>query len=273
MMRIFKNRILLASTLFGALDFLQGFIIASPLLIFLRIIFENSGSSLMLWPLPSLEVVSDFLINYPEILGFYAIAAVILYLVFFVLKSFFAAGIYRIIILQQGEEGSISSLKQFVKKSAEIWTGFLKAGIFGLVVYGLALFLGMIFGNIAGRFGMFFRLAVIASFLLLGSTYIQIIKIYIASTSDTSLKNAIKSTKEKIAGSLLRIVIGNFSVAGAAFGAVLLLWFILRTIKGGEWSLIYMVLAIIIQQLIILAICFGQSLRINFNYSFIKRGD
>lgn len=273
MMSVFKNRIVLASVLFVLLNFLQGFVIASPLLIFLRIMFENSGSARELWPLPSLEVVSDFLINYPEIIGFYAITAVILYLVFFMLKSFFTAGIYKLIIFRRGETGSINSLKDFIKRSAEIWTGFLKAGLFGFFIFGFSLVLGMIFGDLLGMLGTFFKAAIIAAFLLLGSTYIQIIKIYMAATSDTSLKNAIKNTKEKISSSLIRIVIGNISVVLAALVIFFILWFMLRFIKSNDWSLIYLALAIIVQQLMIFVICFCQSLRINFNYSFLRKGE
>ncbi|UCE67690.1 MAG: hypothetical protein JSU85_06700 [Candidatus Zixiibacteriota bacterium] len=272
MMKFLKNRVVFASALFGLLDFMQGFVIASPILIYLRIIYENTESSLHLWPLPSFEIFSDFMINHNDLFVLYIITAAVLYILFFIIKSFFTGGIYRLIIYGRQNPLIIKTAKDFLKSSSEIWIGFLKVGIFGVLIYGLALFLGMIFGDFFGRFSGFLKFVIIALFLLLGSTYLQILKIYIASTSDISLKAAMKETRGKISKAFMRILIGNISVSAAAFAAVLILWFILKALKSSEWSVILMILTIAVQQLMVFAVCLGQSLRINFNYSVIKEG-
>ena len=94
-----------------------------------------------------------------------------------------------------------------------------------------------------------------------------------AFTFDNSLKTALRETRERIAGALLRIIIGNVSVGLAAFLVVLILWFVLKAIKSSEWSVILMILAILVQQMMALAICLAQALRINFNFSVIKKGE
>jgi|GEM_PF-3399606 len=272
-MRIFKNRVVLASALFGLLDFIQGFVIASPILIYLRIIYENTDSSLHLWPLPSIDVLSDFLLNHSDVFIFYIITASVLYLVFFFVKSFFSGGIYRLLILEEEDRRSIKSAGDFLKGSSEIWIGFLKVGIFAVLVYGLALFLGMIFGEFFGRLVGFLKIVIIALFLLLASSYLQILKIHIASSSDISLGTAIKETRGKISKGFMRILTGNISVSLVAFVVVLILWFILRALKSADWSIIIMIPTIVVQQLMVFTVCLGQSLRINFNYSIVKKGE
>jgi hypothetical protein len=54
---------------------------------------------------------------------------------------------------------------------------------------------------------------------------------------------------------------------------VLIFWFILKAIKSSDWSLVLMIITIIIQQIMVFTICLAQSLRINFNYSVIKKGE
>jgi hypothetical protein len=201
----------MASALFGLLDFLQGFVIASPLLIYLRMLYENTDSSLRLWPLPSADVVSDFMINHNEIFIFYIITAAVLYFLFFFLKTFFAGGIYRLIIFDKDDPSAIKTVSDFLKSSSQIWTGFLKTGLFAVLIYGLALFLGLVFGDFLGRFWSFLKLALPGLFLFLGSTYLQILKIHIASSSDNSLKTALRETRERISGVLLRIIILVYS--------------------------------------------------------------
>lgn len=272
MMKFLKNRVVLASALFGLLDFIQGFVIASPILVYLRIIYENTESSLHLWPLPSVDIILDFLINHNDVFIFYIITAAVLYLVFFFIKSYFAGGIYRLLIFSGEDTSAIKSANDFLKSCSEIWIGFIKVGILAVFIYGLALFLGMIFGDFFGRFSGFLKFVIIALFLLLGSTYIQILRIYIASSSDISLKAAMKETRGKISKAFMRILIGNISVSVAAFAAVLILWFILKALKSSEWNVILMILTIVVQQIMVFAVCLGQSLRINFNYSIIKEG-
>jgi len=273
MSRIFKNRIVLASALFGLLDLIQGFVIASPILVYLRILYERTGSSLRLWPLPSADIISDFLINHNDVFIFYIITAVVLYFLFFFLKAFFAGGIYRLIIIDRQHSAAIRTTSDFLKSSTQIWIGFLKTGLFSVVIYGLALFLGLVFGDFLGRFWGFLRLALPALFFFLGSTYLQILKVHIASTTDNSLKAALTETRERISGALLRIIIGNGSVTLAAFVVVVILWIILKALKSSDWSVMLMIVTIIVQQIMVFAICLAQSLRINFNYSVIRKGD
>lgn len=273
MIRIFKNRIVLASILFGILDLLQGFVIASPILIYLRILYEKTDSSLHLWPLPSAEVMADFLINHNDVFIFYIITAAVLYFLFFFMKEFFAGGIYKLIITEKEDPDAIVTISDFLKSSSQTWIGFLKVGLFSAVIYGLALFLGLIFGGFLGRFGGFFRVALPAFFLFLGSTYLQILRIHIASSMDNSLKAALSETRERISGTLLRIIIGNASVTLAAFMAVLIFWFILKALKSSEWSVILTVISIIVQQVTVFIVCLAQALKINFNYSVIKKGE
>jgi len=273
MIKILKNRIALGSALFGLLNLLQGFVIASPILIYLRILYENTDSALHLWPLPSAEIVTDFIINHNDVFIFYIITAVVLYIIFFFIKSFFIGGIYRLIIIDRQDPDSIRSGSDFLKISSQLWTGFLKVEIFSGVIYVLAVFLGLVFGGFLGRFWSFLRLASPALFIFLGSTYLQILKIHIAFTFDNSLKAALGETRERIAGALPRIIIGNASVAIAALLVVLILWFVLKAIKSSEWSVILMILAILVQQMMVLAVCLAQALRINFNFSVVKKGE
>lgn len=273
MMKFLKNRVMLGSALFGLLDLVQGFVIVSPILIYLRIIYENSESSLHLWPLPSLDIFLDFMINHNDIFIFYIITGAVLYILFFFAKSLFMGGIYRIIIFERQSPPSTRSVKDFLRSSSEIWTGFIKVGLFAVLVYALAIFLGAVFGGFIGRFSGFLKVVIIALFLLLGSTYLQILRIYIASTSNTSLRAALMETRGKISDGFLRILMGNLSVSLVAFVAVLVLWFILKALKSSDWSVIIMILTIAVQQLLVFVICLGQSLRINFNYSVIKKGD
>ncbi|UCC79825.1 MAG: hypothetical protein JSW64_00290 [Candidatus Zixiibacteriota bacterium] len=273
MMKFLKNRVLLASVLFGLLDFIQGFVIVSPILIYLRIIYENSESSLHLWPLPSLDIFSDFMINHDDLFIFYIITAAVLYILFFFVKSLFAGGIYRLIIFERQNPSFIGSAKDFLRSSSEIWIGFIKVGLFAVLVYGLVIFLGTVFGGFFGRFSDFLRTVIIALFLILGSTYLQILRIHMASTSDTSLRAALTETRGKISGGFLRILMGNISVSVVAFAAVFILWLILKALKSADWSVIIMILTIVVQQLLVFTVCLGQSLRINFNYSVIKRGE
>lgn len=189
------------------------------------------------------------------------------------MKEFFAGGIYKMIITDKEDPSAINSVSGFLKSSAQIWIGYLKVGLFSAVVYGLALFLGLIFGQFLGGLGVFFRLALPVLFIFLGSTYLQILRIHMASSMDNALKKALGETREIISGALLRIIIGNGSVTLAAFMAILIFWFMLKAVKSSEWSVILMIITIIIQQIMVLIVCLAQALRINFNYSIIKKGE
>jgi len=273
MIKIFKNRIAVGSALFGILDLIQGFVIASPILIYLRILYENTDSALHLWPLPSAEIVTDFMINHNDVFIFYIITAVVLYILFFFMKSFFIGGIYRLIIIERQDSNSIKTASDFLKISSQLWAGFLKAELFSVAIYGLAIFLGLVFGDFLGRLWGFLRLASPALFIFLGSTYLQILKVHMAFALDNSLKAALRETRERIAGALVRIIIGNASVFLAAVLILKILWFVLKAIKSSEWSVVLMILAILVQQMMALVVCLAQALRINFNFSVIKKGE
>ena len=273
MMKIFKNRIVLASALFGLLDFLQGFIIASPILIYLRLIYENKESSLSLWPLPSARVITDFILNHNDVIIFYLITASVLYTVYFIFKTLFAGGIYSLILFEKKNDNSIKSSGEFMGYSTITWTGFLKVGLFAIIVYTIAFFIGSMFGDFVGRFSGFLKVVIIALFLLMGSTYLQILRIHIVASSDNSLRRAMAGTKEAISKGFLRLIMGNVSVSIVVFILVMVMWFILRALKSSEWNVIIMIFTIIVQQLMVFTICLGQSLRINFNYSVIKKGE
>jgi hypothetical protein len=273
MMKFLKNRVVLGSALFGILDLLEGFVVASPILIYLRIIYENTESSLRLWPLPDLDLVMDFMLNHNDLIIFYVITVSVLYILFFILKSYFTGGIYRLIIFQKEEPESIGSGRDFLRKSSEIWTGFIKVGLFAIPVYVLAFFLSSIFGGFAGKFSGFLRIIVFVLIFLAGSTYLQILRLHISSTSDTSLKAALAETRDAISKGLLRIFIGNVSVSIVVFVGALIFWFILKALKSTNWNIIIMILTILVQQIMVLTVCLGQTLRINFNYSVIKKGE
>jgi hypothetical protein len=158
-------------------------------------------------------------------------------------------------------------------KASSSWIGFLKVGLFAVPVYALALFIGSAFGAFLGKLSMVLRIAAFSVFLLMASAYLQILKIQIINESDNSLKSAIKDTKQLIADKFLRIILGNISVMGVAFIIILIFWLILKFIKGQDWNIIYTVIIMLIQQAIILIICFAQVIRINFNSSILEKGD
>lgn len=273
MKKILKNKIVVASLLFVLLDMIGGLLIMAPLLVFLRIHFEYTGSALMLWPVIAPEVLSDILINDYQALIMFFIAAAVIFLVYFPVKVFITAGIYNIIVFNKEKNEAIDSVRTFFIRSAGIWTGFLKADIFGVFVYIVALFLGIVFGGFLGRLGSFLRPAVILMLLLLGSTYIQILKIAIVDNDDTSLRSVIRYTRNRIRGSFLRLALGNVAVALIGILTVLGLWSLLIWTRSYNWSIITASFSVILQQGIIFFICLAQVLRINFNYSVIKKGE
>jgi hypothetical protein len=274
MRNLFKNRILVGALIFWAIDFVQGFAVLSPILVYLRLKFEKSASVFQLWPLPSPDVLADIMINYKEILGFYFITAIVLMILFQLLKSLVTAGVYHFIIFRDNDQsGSNRTLAAFVQNSASNWTGFLKIDIFAIPVYLLAFFLGMIFGNFAANLGRFFEYIFLVLFFISASTYLQILRIQILNQDSNSLREAIKNTRPAIADSLLRILIGNISVALISFIIFYLFWILLKFTKSADWSIIIAVLTIIIQQLMILILCAAQALRVNYNFSVTRKGD
>jgi hypothetical protein len=273
MKTVLKSKIIIASLLFVLLDIVGGLLIMAPLLVFLRIHFEHSGSALKLWPLISPEVLSDILVNDYQALVMFFIAAAVIYMAYFPLKVFITAGIYKIITSGKESDEGIDSARTFFIRSAEIWIGFFKTDVFGILIYMVALFLGLMFGEILGRFSLFWRAATVLLFVLLGSTYIQVLKIAIADNKDTSLRSAISFTRSRIAGSFLRLALGNVAVALVGFLIVLGLWSLLLWTRSYNWNIVTASLSVILQQGMIFFICLAQVLRINFNHSVIRKGE
>jgi len=273
MKKILKSKIIVASLLFVLLHMIGGLLIMAPLLVFLRIHFEHTGSALKLWPVISPEVLSDMLVNDSQALVMFFIAAAVIYIAYFPLKVFITAGIYNIIIFKKESGEAIDSARTFLTRSAGIWIGFVKADIFGILIYIVALFLGVVFGGFLGRLGPYWRPTVILLLLLLGSTYIQILKIAVVDNEDTSLRSVIRFTRGRIGGSFLRLVLGNVAVALVGFLIVLGLWSLLLWTRSYNWNVVTASLSVILQQGMIFFICLAQVLRINFNYSVIKKGE
>ncbi len=273
MKKILKSKIVVSSLLFVLLDMIGGLLIMAPLLVFLRIHLEYSSSALKLWPVISPEVLSDILINDYQALVMFFIAAIVIYLAYFPLKVFVTAGIYNIIISNRESGEAIDSTRTFLTRSAGVWVGFVKADILAIPIYMVALFIGVVFGGIMGRLGSFWRPAIILLLLLLGSTYIQVLKIAVTENKDTSLRSVIRFTRDRIRGSLLRLVLGNVSVALIGLLFVLGFWSLLLWTRSYDWNIVTASISVILQQGMIFSICLAQVLRINFNHSVIKKGE
>ncbi len=274
MRKILKNKILIASFLFTFLDLLQGFLVLAPFFIFLRTFLEKSGAALKLWPFMSVDVLGDIVINNSGAIGMFLISAVVIYVVYIPLKTLAAGAIYGLIIFRN-DDGRISPANagDFLRLSTDVWIGFIKVAVFGVIVYLVALFLGISFGEIFGRFSKLLRLAVVFIFLLAGSTLLQILRINIISSGDISLRTGFKSILRIVPGSLVRLLIGNISVAAAGLAVVLILFIGLKGIKNMDWNPARVLVSIVLQQMIVFVVCLGQSIRINFNYSVMKRGE
>lgn len=274
MKKILKSRLSVATLLSALLDIVGGLLIAAPILIFLRIHLENTASAFEFWPVISPEVIGDILINDFQALVMYFLAAMIIYLAYIPLKLLFTAGIYCLVADSGQNLGEkIRPLSEYVKRAVGIWPGFVKVAILSVPVYLLFLFIGMIFGGILGKISGSLRPLTILFSLLIGSTYLQMLKIRMARTEDQSLRNSVKSTRSDIAESLGKIVLGNLSVAVATFLVVLLFWYLLRWTRNFDWNLLSGSISLLLQQAIVLTISLGQILRINYNNSILGKGD
>ena len=109
-------------------------------------------------------------------------------------------------------------------------------------------------------------------FIVIGSSYLQILRARMVADDNTSVRHAMRSTRSIIAERFVRIVIGNVSVAIVAIIEALVFWLILKGIRHYNWSIFTALLSIIFEQAIIFALCIMNVVRINFNYSIIKRG-
>lgn len=274
MKSILKNRLVEASLIFLLVDVIGGLLIMAPLLIFLRMRFEYSGSALKLWPVISPGVISDMFINHGQALAMFLIAAVIIYLACFPLKMLLNAGVYSIILFNDGQSGrEIDSVSRFLTGAALSLIGFVKIGIFGIIAYIVAIFLGMMIGGLLGNVISFLGPLTVILLLLMASTYLQILKIAVVIQNDTSLRNSIRFTRQKVATSFLRLLVGNVAVGLAGFIVMIILWTLLRWMRSYDWNLISALVSILLQQGLIFSLCLAQVLRINFNYSVMGKGE
>jgi hypothetical protein len=273
-MNILKNRLFAATLMFLLLDLAGSFLILAPLLVILRSRLEHSGEALSLWPVIKALTLTDILLNDTQMIATFIIAAIVIFFLFMLLRTFFSGGIYGVIILERetAAPDEVSPFKNFLTRSAEIWPGFIKVSLFSILVYFVVAFIGAIISRIVSGLGFFWQAVVFLFFMMIGSTYIQVLKSEIVVTGDTSVANAVRSTRREVAHGLARLVAGNLSVVIVGAVAAWILWLILRWIRGYSWNLGLTVLSIILEQGIVFVICLMQVIRINYNSSIIKRG-
>jgi hypothetical protein len=271
MMWIFKNRIIIAAIILFLVEIAGAFVITAPAMVFLRTQFSKSDLAHDLWPLISPRVISDILINDLQALVVIVLSAMVIYIMYLLLKTFFLGGIYDFVIRTSGQQfPEFGNLKSFLSRCTAFWPGFLKISILGIVVYGIALFLGISFGQIFARFGITWRILSLLFFILIGSSYLQILRARIVADDNTSVRHAMRSTRSIIAERFVRIVIGNVSVGIVAIIEALVFWLILKGIRHYNWSFFTAFLSIIFEQAIIFALCIMSVVRINFNYSIMR---
>jgi hypothetical protein len=271
MKNILKNRIFASSLMFLLLSLAGGFVIMAPFLVILRNEFIRSSIALKLWPIISPEVIGDILLNRAESMAAYAVSALVILALYTLLWTLFSGGIYTVIV--NNPKRKVDSPKGFLQYSVALWPGYLKLLIIAFIAYSIAIFLGATFGQILGRLWAFLRFAFPFLFFLMASTYLQILKNYMAFTGDISLKNCFRNTRGDISKSFMRLLVGNISAGVIGLLIFLLLFLLLKGVRGFEWNPFVAVLVIIIEQLIIFVICLIQAIRINFNHSIIQRGN
>ncbi len=273
-MNILKNRLFAATLMFLLLDLAGSFLILAPLLVILRSRLEHSGEALRLWPVIKALTFTDILLNDAQMIATFIIAAIVIFFLFMLLRTFFSGGIYGIIILERetATPDEASPFKNFLTRSAEIWPGFIKVSLFSILVYFIVAFIGAIVSRIVSGLGFFWQAVIFLFFMMVGSTYIQVLKAEMVATGNTSLAHAVSSTRREVARALARLVAGNLSVVIVGAVAAWILWLILGWIRGYAWNIGLTVLSIILEQGIVLVICLMQVIRINYNSSIIKRG-
>jgi hypothetical protein len=264
----------MASLLFLGLNLAGSFLILAPFLVSVRNALERSDLSRDLWPVISPDIVVELIANHSQMLATFAVSAIATYIIFILLKTLFAGGIYKIIVRGPESESIMpdNPVTAFFQDSARLWPGFIKASLFAMVVYGVAIFLGLTLGRIFSAFGLFWQILFTAFILLVGSTYLQFLKVKMATDGNTSLVEAISGTRPAIARWAPRIILGNISVAGAGVLLGLGLWHIIRWVRDDDQTAIAAIITILAEQLIVLIFCLMQVIRINFNQSIFKKG-
>jgi hypothetical protein len=274
MKNILKNKLFAASLMFLLLNLAGAFVVMAPLLVLLRNRFDRSLMAESLWPVISPLALADTLINDTQMLATFVVAAIVILALYMLLRTFFSGGIYGIIIFDKQDEQvtGVSPMREFLGRSSAVWPGFIKASLFSIVVYLIAVFIGAIIGRLAVPLGVFMQVAVVVFFLMLASTYIQILKAGLVLDGDSSLTSAMRTTRPIIAQSIWRLVTGNLAVVVVGILLAFILWKILVVIRGFGWNAVTAGLSILLEQMIVFVICLMQVVRINFNNSIIKRG-
>jgi hypothetical protein len=274
MKKIFKNRLLGAAVMLQLLDLAGAFVILLPFLISMRNILESSAVARELWPVISPAALADILINHSQMLATAVTAGITVYIIYAFLRAYFSAGIYKVLLATEeniaGREAG--ALPGFLSMAARSWPGFLKIALFAIVVYTIAAFIGLIIGRVFGVLGFFWRIAFLLFTMLIGSTYIQILKIKVVTDNDNSFVKAVKGTRQAIGGAAFRIIAGNLSVGVAGSVIGYFLWRLIIMVRGNEWSPMAAGLTVALEQIIILIFCLMQAIRINFNYSILRKG-
>lgn len=273
MMRILKHKIVIASLMLLVVSLAGAFMALAPILVYLRGQFEKSDIAHRLWPVIHSDVITDIFLNFEQALILFFISLVFIYLLYVIIRTFFSGGIYSFLVFGKDGDRGISSVRSFLSRAAALWPGFFKSALFGFFVYGICLFLGAVFGQVLHAFGPAIRIIFLLFFFLLGSTYLQLIRTQMVLTDTTSLRSAIKTTRLPIASSLIRLILGNLSVAIAGALIIFILWELLLAIRGSNWTALGAIFSIILQQAIVFVVCLMQAVRINFNHSILIRGN
>jgi hypothetical protein len=276
MKKFLQNKIVVGSLMFLLMDLAGGFLIMAPFLISVRNIYERSGAARELWPAPSAAILIDILVNHAQMLATAAIAAFTIYLLFMVLRTFFLGGIYRVIIegpvFMRGGDERRSGFQEFLARCAQSWAGFAKVAVAAVAIYTVAGFLGLAVGRVAASLGQLWMIAALLFVMLIASTFLQVLKISVAISGDNSVVNAIRGTRQTLAKTVPRLVLGNLSVVIIGALVCLGLWLVIKSVRGAEWNAARATITIILEQLIVLVVCLMQALRINFNHSVIRKG-
>jgi len=270
MQTLIKSRIFRSALFLLAVEAIGAFAIMAPILIYFRIQFENTIIVRELWPVITPEFIGDILINYSQALAIFLLAGCIIYIAYFPLKTLFLAAIFSFLA---NEENRSRSLRDYLRSGLETWAGFLKLSLFSILIYLTAIFIGFTLGSLFEKFSRLLMMLTAGIFLLMASSYIQILRASIAIDGHTKLKSVILNTKNRIGKSFLRILIGNISVVIATGLILFLIWSLLKGIRDFEWNFATAALSFVIQQAMVLVICLAQAIRINFHISILKRGE
>ncbi len=276
MKKFLQNRIVAGSLMFLLLDLAGGFLVLAPFLISIRSVFERSGMARQLWPIPSAGIGIEILSKHLDVLATSAVAAFTVYIVYMALRTYFAGGIYKVIVESPSDPRDAderrSGFDAFLATSSQSWMGFIKIAVAAILIYTVAGFLGITIARVFVGLGSFWMIAFFLFVMMIASSYLQILRIAVVKSNDNSVVNAIKGTRQAMAKSIPRLLLGNLSVALIGTLVCLGLWLIIKAVRGGEWNVARATVTIILEQLIVLVVCTMQALRINFNNTIVRKG-